>query len=84
MPKFPKNHQDVEYYVVGRKRKIAGSTKAVNDFLVIIHKENPTFTIQQIRELITNRNRYILYPDAVDVLDAYIKAGYGDRIPEWK
>lgn len=27
MPKFPENHQDVGYYVVGRKRKIAGSTR---------------------------------------------------------
>ena len=84
MPKFPKNYQDVEYYIPGRKRKIAGSTKATSDFLVIIHQENPTFTIQQIRELITNRNKYILHPDAVDVLDAYIKAGYGDCIPKWK
>ena len=84
MPKFPKNYQDVEYYVPERKRKIAGSTKAASDFLVIIHQENPTFTIQQIRELITNRNKYILYPDAVEVLAAYIKAGYGDYIPKWK
>lgn len=64
MPKFPKNHQDVGYYVVGRKRKIAGSTRAI----IIIHQENPTFTIRQLKELITDGNKYILYPDVAEVL----------------
>ena len=84
MPKYPKNHEDIEYYVNGRKRRIAGSTKAVNDFLVLVHKENPTFTIRQLRELITDRSRYILNREAVEVLDAYIKAGEGDEVPAWK
>lgn len=33
MPKYPKNYKDVEYFVPGRKRRVAGSTKAVSDFL---------------------------------------------------
>jgi len=37
MPKYPKNYKDVEYYVPGRKRRIAGSTKAASDFLAIVH-----------------------------------------------
>lgn len=84
MPKFSKNHKDVEYFVSGRKRRVAGSTRATSDFLAIVHEENPTFTIYQLRTLITDRSRYIFSPEAVEVLDAHIKAGYGDLIPTWK
>lgn len=84
MPKYPKNHQDIEYYVKGRKKRVAGSTVAIKDFLVMVHEENPTFTVRQLRDLITDRTKYILYPEAVEVLDAYIKVGYGDNIPDWR
>lgn len=84
MPIYPKNHKDVEYFVPGRKRRVTGSTKAISDFLAMVHEDNPTFTIQQLRELITNRTLYILMPDAVEVLDAHIKLGYGDYIPKWR
>lgn len=84
MPKYPRNHKDIEYFVSGRKRRVAGSTKAVNDFLVIIHEENPTFTVRQLRDLITDRSQYIPNYGAIEVLDAHIKAGYGDYVPEWK
>lgn len=84
MPVYHKNFKDVEYYVKGRKKRIAGSTVATNDYLVIVHQENPTFTIRHLRELITNRTKYILQPEAVEVLDAYIKAGYGDHVPDWR
>lgn len=84
MPKYPKNHKDVEYFVPGRKRRVAGSTVAIKDFLVIIHEENPTFTIRQLRELITDRTKYIPFTDAVEVLDAHIKVGYGDCVPDWR
>ncbi|WP_417342052.1 hypothetical protein [Evtepia gabavorous] len=84
MPKYPKNYKDVEYFVPGRKRRVAGSTKAVSDFLSIVHEDYPTFTIKQIRELISDRTRYITDPEAIEVLDAYIKAGYGDHVPNWR
>jgi len=84
MPKFPKNHKDVEYFVSGRKKRVAGSTQATSDFLAIVHEENPTFTIYQLHALITDRSCYIFSPEAVEVLDAHIKAGYGDLIPTWK
>lgn len=84
MPKYPKNHKDVEYYVKGRKRRVAGSTVAINDFLVMVHEENPTLTIRQLRDLITDKTKYILFPDAVEVLDAHIKAGFGNYIPTWR
>ena len=84
MPKFPKNHKDVEYFVPSRKKRIAGSTKSTSDFLVYIHENNPTLTIVQLRALITDRSKFIFQPEAVEVLDAYIKAGYGDFVPTWR
>lgn len=84
MPKHPKNYKDVEYFIPGRKRRIAGSTRAVSDFLSIIHEDYPTLTIKQIRELISDCARYIPDPEAIAVLDAHIEAGYGDHIPNWR
>lgn len=45
MPRYPKNFKSVEYYVRGRKRRIAGSTKATSDFLALVHSEHPAATI---------------------------------------
>lgn len=84
MPKYPKNHKDVEYYVPGRKRRIAGSTKATGDFLALIHETHPTFTISQLHAVITDCTRYIPNPEAIEVLDAHIKAGHGDVVPNWR
>lgn len=84
MPKYPKSFASVEYYVPGRKRRVAGSTKATSDFLTIIHQDHPTATISQLRELITDESKYIIEPAALAVLDAHIKAGYGDHIPNWR
>lgn len=84
MRKYPKNHKDVEYYVPGRKRRVAGSTVATSDFLAIVHQDNPAATISQIREIITDEAKFVLAPEAVAVLDAHIKAGYGDHIPNWR
>ena len=84
MPRYPKNYKDVEYFVPGRKRRIAGSTVATRDFLAIVHEENPTATIAQLREIITDKTQYIRNPEAVEVLAAHIAAGYGDRIPDWR
>lgn len=84
MPKRRKYSKDVEYYVTGRKKVVAKSTKGVSDFLAITHEDNPTFTIRQLKALITDSSRYILDPEAVAVLDAHIDAGYGDQIPKWR
>lgn len=84
MPKYPKKYKDIEYYVPGRKRPIAGSTRATYDFLVVVHENNPTLTIKQLCELITDRSKYIFQPEAMEVLNAYIKAGYGDCVPTWR
>lgn len=84
MPRYPKNHKDVEYYVPGRKSRVAGSTKATSDFLAIVHQENPAATISMLREIITDKTRFIRNPEAVEVLDAHIKAGYGNHVPNWR
>mgnify|MGYP001034650619 CR=1 FL=1 len=84
MPKYPKNHKDVEYYAPGRKRRVAGSTKATSDFLAIVHADNPTATISQLRDILADRRRYISAPEALAVMDAHIQAGYGDYIPDWR
>lgn len=89
MPKYPKNFTDVSFYThrlskSGRRKKIAGSTKAVSDFLVVVHEDNPTLNISELRNLITNKSLFLPCPDAVTVLNAYIKAGEGDIIPYWR
>ena len=84
MPKYPKNHKDVEYYAPGRKRRIAGSTKATSDFLVIVHETYPSLTISQLLEVMTDRSKYVFSTEAIEVLDAHIKAGYGDHVPDWR
>lgn len=84
MPRYPKNYADVEYYVPDRKRRVAGSTVATSLFLAIVHEENPTATIAQLYEIITDKTRYIREPEAVAVLEAHIAAGYGGHIPNWR
>lgn len=84
MPRYPKNHKDVEYYAPGRKHRIAGSTKATSDFLALVHAGHPTATVSQLRALLADRSRYIFEPDAVAVLDAYIAKGYGDLVPRFR
>lgn len=44
----------------------------------------PNYTIGQLKELITDETKYILFPEAVEVLDAYIKIGEKDLIPKWR
>lgn len=84
MPRHPKNHKDVEYYVRGRKRWVSGSTVATERFLVMVHQDHPDATISQLREIITDKTKYILCPEGLAVLDDHIKAGYGDHIPNWR
>jgi len=81
-----KIRSDVEFYPHTKKRKkpIAGSTVATSLFLVAVHEDHPSFTIAQLRELLTDKTKYILEPDAVAVLDAYIKIGESNIIPNWR
>lgn len=84
MPRYPKNHKDVEYYVPGRKRRISGSTVATSRFLTIVHEDHPDATISQLRAIIGDKTKYIPCPESLAVLDDHIQAGYGEHIPNWR
>ena len=69
MPKYRKNFNDVEYRVPGRRRPVAGSTKA---------------TIVELRAILTDRSKWLFNSEAVGVLDAHIRAGFGGAVPNWR
>ena len=66
-----------------RKRPIAGSTIAPMELLVAVHEEHPDYTITQLRALLMDRTQFLPQPEAVAVLDAYIKIGEGNTVPRW-
>lgn len=72
------------YHVRGRKRPVAQSTVATGHFLALVHEDNPTMTVSQLRDLLTDKTKFIPSTEAVAVLDAHIKAGYGDYVPVWR
>lgn len=84
MARYQKNYKDVEYYVPGRKRRVAGSTAATSQFLAIVHEENPTATVAELLSIITDRSQYLRNPEAVAVLEAHTAAGYGNYVPAWR
>lgn len=71
------------FYVPKKKKRFTEATSATARFLGIVCEENPELTIQEIRDLITDKTQYIYNPEAVVVLDAYIEKGYGKYIPRW-
>lgn len=83
MIKYPRNHQDVEYYVPWRRRRIAGSTKSIRDILVMAHEEHPEFTVTELRGVLSDTSQRIVFQEVLDVLDAYIASGYGNYVPDW-
>lgn len=81
------DQHDAWFYAPRRKRgsrPIAGCTIASEGLLVLVHETYPEATISQLKELLTDRSKFILNPEAVAVLDAYITRGYGDCVPEWR
>ena len=84
MPRYPKGHTDVEYYVPGRTRRVTGSTIATSNFLAVVHQMNPTATISQLYDIITDRSQWFPNPEAITVLESHISAGYGGYIPDWR
>lgn len=89
MPKYSKNFQDASYWIKTNNKsakgykKITGSTTATCKFLAIVHEDNPDMTIAQLKRLLLDKTKFIYNPEAIAVLDAHIKAGYGDRVPQW-
>ena len=71
------------FYVPKKKKRLIEATSATSRFLGIVCEENPMLTIQEIRDLITDKTQYIYNPEAVAVLDKHIEKGYGKCIPSW-
>lgn len=82
MPKIKRN--DVEYYVRGRKKPIAYSTKATSDFLVMISKQHPNMTIAEIRKELADSNKWIPNYEAIAVIDKYLEYESEDYIPVFR
>ena len=66
-----------------RKRPIAKASTATSEYLAAVHEQHPRATIRELRDLLSDRRRYIPDPEALAVLDAYIKAGEGETVPRW-
>jgi hypothetical protein len=81
-----KGTSGVQFFARNKKRKrpIAGSTVATSHFLVWLHEERPDYTINQLRALLLDRRQFLPHPEALAVLDAYIKVGEGDVVPRWR
>ena len=70
----------VKWRVPGRKKPIVGSSTSTSGFIVAIAKDGST--IQQLRDKFGDGKEYsaVLGEEAIAVLDAYIKRGYGDVV----
>lgn len=84
MANLPKGYKDAKYYIKGRKRPIAESTAATMHFLALVHEKYPKLVINDLKKLLLNKQLFITNYEAIAVLDAHIKAGYGDYVPTWK
>lgn len=74
--KMSKSEGDVHWMVPKRKRPIAYSTKATSDLIAVLSQDYETIT--DVYNAI-NYNQ-----EAKDVLQKYIKAGYGNVVAkEW-
>lgn len=67
-----KSRGDVQWYLPGKKRPIAYSTKAASDLIVVLSQDGAT--IQEVHDRIT----YDV--EARKILEIYIEKGYGDSI----
>ncbi len=85
MKKRRKNVGDVHFWSKSEKRKrpITTATTATSEYLAAVHEQHPRATIRELRDLLSDRRRYIQDPEALAVLDAYIKAGEGETVPRW-
>lgn len=67
-----------------KMKTIAYSTKATSDFLGMVCENHPGKTINELKQIITDESQYIVFGEAVDILDKHIEYGCGDIIPNWK
>lgn len=72
--KIPKGWDsgDIRYYAENKKRPIAYSTKATRAYLKVV---------SHIYDTVNEIKAHIEYcPEAIKVLDEYIKRGYGEAV----
>lgn len=79
MPKYPKtpkgwNSSDVHWTIPGKKKPIAYSTVATSDLIVLLSKEHKT--IIEVQAAIN------FDQEAINVLQKYIDAGYGEQVAQ--
>lgn len=72
------------WYCGKRKRPIAHSTVATGHTLILMHEDNPQATVNDLKAIATDKTKMVYFPDAIAVLDAYINAGAGESIPNWR
>lgn len=83
MAEQSKSKREAFYYIPGRSQAVTWSTKATSEFLALVHRQHPGATISQLREILTSEDNTTLHSAAVAVLNAYIRAGQSDYIPDW-
>lgn len=83
MAKQSKPKRDAFYYVPTRSQAITWSTRETSEFLARLHQRHPVATILQLREILVSEEKSPIHTAAIAVLDAYIKAGYSEYIPDW-
>lgn len=86
MGKRKRIKNDISFFAhdPNRKKPITWSTQATNDFLVLIHNAYPGLSIGQLRDMLMDKTQFIYNPEAIAVLDAYIRVGEKEEIPNWK
>lgn len=69
------NKGDVLYYVPGKKKPIAYSTRAEADFLKVMTEDGYTTPNEIIKAI---DSKYQLAFEERDIMEVYIKLGYGN------
>lgn len=83
MAEQSKSKREAFYYIPGRSQAVTWSTKATSEFLALAHRRHPEATISRLREILTSEDNVPIHGAAVAVLNAYIRGGYSEYIPDW-
>ena len=78
-----KTKREAFFYIPTRNRAITWSTQETSEFLAQVHQRHPMATVSQLREILSSEECSPIHTAAVAVLDAYIKAGHGEYVPDW-
>ncbi len=73
--------QDVTFYWKGKK--VAGSTVATSEFLVLVQQIYQGATIMQLYTVLQDKTKWLRNEEALGVLETYIQKGAGNMVPQW-